>query len=116
MELGTILAGIIALQFFPFSFLTAPIFFWSSYGLDCLLNRSAKEKGLWVLGYLFGTLTFWSMLTGLCFDKGPFLLFIYFVLNVLAMVLFILLRRKILMILGAFGVFIYFGHFACTIF
>lgn len=148
MEVGTILAGFIALRFFPFPFLTAPIFGaawfltmdlipillgkestweqknWLSVGfglvLICiafLIDRKLQKKqdyGFW--GYLFGTISFWFGLTALSLDKGEAFFFIYFVINLLMIIASILLQRKIFIVFGAIGVFIYFGHLADVVF
>jgi len=146
MELGTIFAGLIALFFFPFPFLTAPIFFaawfltmdivsivfgteitleqkeWVSlcFGLVLIyisyqIDRWNKEDyAFW--GYLFGTLAFWVSLTGLLWGKGEFYFFVYFFINLVMMVFSILMRRKVLMVFGAIGSFIYFSHLAYEIF
>lgn len=145
MELATIFAGLIALRFFPFPFLTAPIFFsawllamdvvplltgntmrepreWISicFGIVILFisylidRRKIKDYAFW--GYLFGTLTFWIGLTSLIWGRGEFVFFIYFIINLLMMIASILLKRKVLMLFGAFGTFIYFGYLADEIF
>lgn len=145
MEIGTILAGVIALYFFPFPFLTAPIFFASWYlsmdimplifgessweqkswlslffglvmiAIGFFADRGRKEDyGFW--SYLFGTLTFWGSLGCLVWDKGELVLFIYLIINLLMMCLSILLRRNVLMIFGALGVFAYLSHLAHNVF
>lgn len=146
MEAGTIIAGLIALIFFPFPFITAPIFFaawfltmdiiplllgkessweqkeWISlcFGLiliyiSYMIDRRKKEDyAFW--GYLFGTLTFWGSLTGILWNKGEFFLFVYFLINFMMLVFSILLRRKVLMVFGGIGSFIYLSHLAYEIF
>lgn len=146
MEVGTMLAGLIALRFFPFPFLTVPIFFsawllakdmvslvvgneitgeqreWTSlcFGLalifiSYLIQRKKREDyAFW--GYLFGTLVFWTSLTSLSWDKGEVVLFLYFIINLIMMVVSILLKKKIFMLCGVIGIFIYLGHLAYTIF
>lgn len=146
MELGTIVAGLIALKFFPFPFITAPIFFsawfltidiiplitgkestwqqkeWLSLCFGFVLmvisylidRKKIEDYAFW--GYLFGTLTFWTSLSSLSWDKGELVFFTYFMINLLMMIFSILLKRKIFMICGAFGSFIYFGHLAYEIF
>ncbi len=146
MELGTIFAGLIALRLFPFPFLTAPIFCsawfltldiipillgkestfeqkqWLSLGFGLVLmfvaylidRQKRKDFAFW--GYFFGTLAFWIALTSLNWDKGEVIYLIYFAINLLMMVFSILLKRKILMICGAFGAFIYFSHLAYEVF
>ena len=146
MEIGTILAGVVALWFFPFPFLTAPIFFaawfltmdiiplifgkelewnhrcWISlcFGLALMaigftIDRAKKgDYAFW--SYLFGTVTFWGSLNCLAWDKGEFILFIYLLINLLMMCLSVLLKRTVLMVFGAFGLFAYLGHLAHNIF
>lgn len=146
MEVGTILAGLVALYYFPFPFLTAPIFFatwfltmdivplvfgedatwtkryWISlcYGLALLviafvLDKKRKEDfSFWA--YFFGALAFWGSLNCLMWDKGEGVLFLYLLVNLLMMCLAILLRRNVLMVLGAIGVFSYLSHLAYNIF
>lgn len=146
MELGTIIAGIIALRFFPFPFITAPIFFaawffildviplllgkdnsweekeWLSLGFGVVLigisyvihRKYSADYAFW--GYLFGALIFWANLSAITWDKGEFVSFIYLLINILMMIVSILLNKRIFMILGALGSFIYFGHLAYDIF
>jgi hypothetical protein len=146
MELGTIVAGIIALRYFAFPFLTAPIFFSAWFlTMDLIPVLFGKdlswEKGQWVSlffglvlisisyvidrkklrdyafwGYFFGTLAFWGSMTSLIWNKGEFVLFLYFVVNFLLMGLSIVLRRKVFMVFGALGCFIYLSHLAYAIF
>lgn len=100
MELGTIIAGLIALKFFSFPFLTFPIFFSTWFlSMDILPFFSGKEIvwslrewislffGMGVLivsyliqrykkvdfafwGYLFGTVLFWGSITSINFTLG----------------------------------------------
>jgi hypothetical protein len=146
MEIGTIIAGLVALWFFPFPFLTAPIFFaaWF-FSLDItsiVVGKEASfEQKSWVTlafgvlillvayiidlkkmpqyafwGYLFGTIAFWGSLTAICFGKGEIALFIYFLINISMMVKSVLLRRKVLLIFGAIGAFSYLSHLAYDLF
>jgi hypothetical protein len=146
MELGTILAGIVALYFYPFPFLTAPIFFalwflsmdiaslllgkeiswdgraWISlvFGLLMLFIgfvidlKRAKDFAFW--SYLFGTLAFWCGLNGLVWDKGEGILVLYMLINLLMMVLSIILQRKVLLVFGAIGLYIYLSYLAFKLF
>lgn len=146
MELGTILAGIIALYFFPFPFITAPIFFsmwfltmdiipflfgrditwehkyWLSmfFGLTLIaigLVIDRKTKGDYAFwSYLFGALSFWGGLGCLVWDKGELTLFLYLIINLMMMSLSILLRRTVLMVFGGLGVFAYLGHLTYNVF
>jgi len=147
MELGTILASLIALYFFPFPFLTAPLFFsaWFLsldivpfiFGKDTLSldqqcgitlcfgillivigfiidTKKYEDYAFW--SYLFGTLSFWSALGCLVIDRGEFALFIYLLINLIMMFLSIILKRNVLMVFGAIGVFAYFSHLAYDLF
>lgn len=146
MELGTILAGLVALKFFPFPFLTAPIFFaawflsmdiapllvrgessweqkeWISlcFGAAlifisyCIDRRQKKDYAFW--GYFFGTLAFWTSLTAICWAKGELIFFVYFIINFLMMGFSILMRRKVFMVFGALGCFMYLSYLAYEIF
>lgn len=146
MEMGTVFAGLLALRFYPFSFLTAPIWFaawflsmdvipllignegsfelkaWISLAFGALLLLIAyildhKDKPEYGFwGYLFGTITFWGSLGALCVNKEGITLFIYLLINILMMVASIILNRKVLMIFGALGTFFYFCHLAYDIF
>lgn len=146
IELGTILAGVLALRFFPFPFLTAPIYFaawfltqdliplivredatweqksWISLCLGLVMiatgffvdRRNKQDYSFWA--YLFGTLSFWGGLGCLVWDKSEFVLFIYLVINLIMICLSILLKRMVLVIFGAIGVFAYLSHLAYDIF
>lgn len=146
MEIGTILAGLLALRYFSFPFLTAPIFFaawfltmdiiplvfgtelqwehrcWVTLILGAALlaigytidRKGMNDYSFW--SYLFGAFSFWGALTCLMWDRGELILFCYLLINIVLMFLSILLQRRILMIMGAIGVFTYLGHLAYDIF
>lgn len=146
MEIGTIVAGVVALRFFRFPFITAPIFFsawflsmdivpiimrneitwrqreWVSliFGIVLIvisyLIHRAKRKDFAFWGYLFGTFAFWGGLSGLAWDKGEFVYFMYFVINFLMMIVSVLLSSKVFLIFGAIGTFAYFSHLAYEVF
>lgn len=146
MEVATILAGALALAFFPFPFLTAPIAFaawflsmdiaplffkqnleivqrgWVSifFGIAMLAIAyflDLKKKGGYAFwSYLFGTLSFWGGLSAVFWDKGEGMLVIYLILNLLMMGVGVLLRRNVLVIFGAIGTFAYLSHLAYDIF
>ncbi|MBI3259662.1 MAG: hypothetical protein HYZ54_09340 [Ignavibacteriae bacterium] len=146
IELGTILAGTIALFFFPFPFLIAPIFFfawfltidtarlvfgkgvgweercWISicFGLILIATNFVIERkrkeGYGLWSYLFGTLSLWGGLYYLVWNKGEFALFIFLIVNLVMMYFSILVRRKVLMAFGTVGVFVYFSHLIYNIF
>lgn len=146
MEIGTILAGIFALRFVSFPFLTAPIFLatwflimetiyiligknvswemgqWVSLGFGLVLLgiayvmdlKKLRDYAFWA--YFFGILAFWISLTSLSTDRGEFFQFSYFLVNILLMVIAVLLNRKIFMVFGAVGTFIYFNYLAYKVF
>jgi hypothetical protein len=146
MEIGTIFAGSVALIFFSFPFLTAPIFLsawfltmdvtglligsdssweqraWISMcfglvliGIAYLMDwRKTRDYAFW--GYFFGALTFWIGLNGFFWNKNEIIFFIYLLVNLLMMVFSILLRRRVFMVFGVIGVFVYFHHLAYEVF
>lgn len=145
MEIGTILTGILAFYFFPFSFLTAPIslaFLFLSLDLTYLLFENPNSDlqcsitllfGLCLLGigrfcdkkiktidgfwaYLFGTIAFWGGLGCLVWDRAEWILAIYLIINILMMFFGILLERSVLIIFGAIGTFAYLSHLAYQLF
>ena len=146
MEIGTILAGIITLYFFPFPFITAPIFFaiwflsmdiapfllgreitmehryWISliFGLALIATGIAidrkKKRDYAFWSYFFGALSFCGGLGCLVWGKGELALFFYLVINLMMMCLSIILRRAVLMILGGLGVFAYLAHLTYNVF
>lgn len=146
MEIGTILAGLLALRFFPFPFLTAPIYFsawllaidaiplligreaswelreWITLllGLIIMGTAYATDRGKWkdyaFWGYLFGTSAFWMGISSVSWTGGEGMRFIYLLINIFLMIGSILLKRKVLMVFGALGTFIYFAHLADEIF
>jgi hypothetical protein len=146
MEIATILAGVLAIRFFPFPFLTAPIFFSAWFlaidAVPLILGENATlEQKYWISTFtglvmiaigiivdfrekedygfwsnLFGTLTFWIGLNTLVWDKGERVLFFYFLINIFMMCFSVFLKRSVLMILGALGVFIYLGYLAHKVF
>lgn len=145
MEIGTILAGLIALRFFPFPFITAPIFFAAWFlamdTIPLLIGYDAWEKRDWITmvfglilmfiayvidlkkkkdyafwGYLFGTFAFWISFSSIIWNKSELLFFTYFLVNILLMILSILLKRRVLLVFGVIGAFVYFSHLAYDIF
>lgn len=145
MELGTILAALWALKHYSFPFLTAPLFFaawfltmdiiplitreeasyqereWLTLGFGFILLAIAywmdlrrKNGAFW--GYLFGTITFWGALSSICWDYGEGALFVYLLINLVLMLASLILKRKILMVFGGIGTFIYLSHLAYDLF
>jgi hypothetical protein len=145
MEVGTILAALVGLRYFKFPFLTAPLAYalwfmsmdvtelifgrnwqWQdecvissifgaivllvSYGLD---GRTKLDFSFW--GYLFGLLTFTGGLSAL--ESGSQLAkFGYFLVHLGFVVVALLLRRKVFLAFGSFGVFGYLSNEAYTYF
>lgn len=146
MEVGTILAGLVALRFIRFPFLTAPIAFslwYMSMDLTPLLFGRTDftwQERLWVslwfglamllVSYFVDRRTqqdyaFWGYLFGmLAFWGGLSLMesgsefrrFLYALINVGLMFLSVLLDRRVFIVFGALGVFGYLGHLAYRVF
>lgn len=140
IELGTILAGCIALRFFPFPFLMAPItlaaFYLSMdivpqlFGKDPSTDAQAwiaivfgllfiaiglkldqlKKRDYAFWSYLFGALSFWGGLGTLSWMASEWVMGLYALVNLLMMSFSILIKRTIFMILGAIGIFLYLEH------
>jgi len=146
MEIATIGAGLLALRYFKFPFLTAPIAFslwYLSMDLTPILfegNDFSFEERKWV-SLVFGLLmiigsyfvdlktkadfAFWGYLFGtIAFWGGISMLdsnnelsrFFYFLINLSLMGTAIFLQRKVFMVFGAIGSFAYFGHLASSLF
>lgn len=144
MEIGTVVASLIALWFVPFPFLTAPlsVALWSmsltitsvlfgnemsstqlrwislgfglamilgSYLIDC---RTKEDYSFW--GYLFGLIAFWFSLTWL-FDS-ELNWFWFFIINLGLMLVSVLIQRRVFLVFGTAGVFLYFSHLAYEVF
>jgi hypothetical protein len=145
MEVATVLAGLLALRFFRFPFLTAPVAFalWYMsldltplifgrspaandyqvvslvFGLVMLLGAylvdRRTEEDYAFWGYLFGLLAFWGGLTLL--EGGSELDWaVYGIVNLGLMLLSVLLDRIAFLAFGAVGVFGYLGHLAWEVF
>ncbi|WP_086488244.1 DUF2157 domain-containing protein [Thioflexithrix psekupsensis] len=146
MTLGTIAVATVTLLFVRFPFLVAPIAFclwyimiqiipdflgkvefsWGEtqsislfFGLLMILvaylidQRTKEDFAFWL--YLFGTLGFWVSLTLMSSDS-ELEYFAYFMLNVILVIISVLLQRRIFIIFGAIGIFIYLGHLAYDLF
>ena len=146
MELGTIAAGLIALKYVRFPFLTAPIAFalWYLsmdltpllYGQDTLVWEDRLWVSLWfglgmlLVAYLIDRRTeedyaFWLYLFGLlAFWCGLSLMeshselskFFYFLINLGLIGLSLLLQRRAFIVFGALGAFGYIGYLAHRVF
>ncbi|GBC62423.1 DUF2157 domain-containing protein [Desulfonema ishimotonii] len=145
MEIGTVMAGLVALRFVRFPFLTAPIafslwymsmdlteiFFGTGFGWDERLWVSLWFGMAMLIfsylidhrtlddyafwGYLFGMLAFWGGLS-LMKSDSELSKFFYCVINLLLMALSVFLQRRVFIIFGALGVFGYLGHLAYRVF
>lgn len=149
MEVGTILAGLIALKFVKFPFLTAPIAFslwymsmdltpllfseinftweerlWVSfwfglavliiaYWVDLRTRNIQEDFAFWL--YLFGLLSFWCGMT-LMGDGNEWDKLVYCLINVGLVLLSVVLKRRIFIVFGAMGVFLYLSHLAYVFF
>jgi hypothetical protein len=146
MELATILAGVIALRFVPFPFLTAPIAFslwYMSMDLTPILfgvqDFSWEERrwvsvwfGLTILlaSYLADRRTekdyaFWGYLFGLLAFWGGLSFMdsdshwtkaVYCLINLGLMIASVLLGRRVFIVFGALGVFGYLGYLSYHVF
>lgn len=137
MELLTILGGCLALIYYRFPFLTAPIFFslwfmsmditpllypqndewsyhlWVSlwFGLGVLIvayiidQRTREDYAFW--GYLFGMLSFWFGLFELMDSSSEIKKAFYALINLGLIFLSVLLQRRLFLVFGSLGVFIY---------
>lgn len=136
MELGTVAGSLIALWYFRFAFLTAPLFFvlWFMsmditpllfgenfpfdlymkvslyFGLILLITAyfidQRTQQDFAFWGYFFGMLAFWGGLS-LLNSHSEAERFAYFLINFTLIVLSVLLQRIIFLIFGTIGVFGY---------
>jgi hypothetical protein len=146
MEVGTVAAGLVALRYFRFPFLTAPLAFalwFMSMDLTPLIYGSHyyEAQGYQVVSLVFGLVVlagaylvdrrteedfaFWGYLFGMfAFWGGLTLLesgseldwFLYGLINAGLILLSVLLQRRLFVVFGAAGVFGYVGHLAWEIF
>lgn len=146
MEVATICAGLLALRFFKFPFLTAPIafaFWYMSmdltpilFGGDDFSWEQRKIVSLWVgLAMIIGSyfvdhrtkmdFAFWGYLFGaiafwcglsLMQSDNEFSKFLYFLINILFMGLSVFLQRRIFVIFGVIGAMGYIGYLASRVF
>lgn len=146
MEIGTIIAGLVALRFIRFPFLTFPIAFslwYMSMDLTPLLVGKSEfnwKERLWV-SLCFGLLilfvtylvdrrtrvdyAFWGYLFGLMAFWGGLSLmesgsewnkFLYCLINLGLIILAVFLQRRVFVVFGALGVFGYLGHLSYNVF
>jgi hypothetical protein len=146
MEVGTVLAALVALKFVRFAFLTAPIAFslwFLSMDITPLLFGQSDftwDQQLWVsiavglvmivVSYMVDRRTredyaFWGYLFGtlafwgglaLMEDGGEGMWVMYCLVNVGLMFLSVFLDRRVFMVFGALGVFWYMSHLAYDVF
>ncbi|HLY24340.1 MAG TPA: DUF2157 domain-containing protein [bacterium] len=149
MEAGTIAAGLVALRFVRFPFLTFPLAFafwymsmdlaplllghpaigwdgdwrarlWVSVGAGLVMlalsilvdRRTADDYARW--GYLFGLLSFEGGLTVLMSSESSWAA--YGLVNLALMFAAVLLQRRVFLVFGAIGVYIYLGRLAYVVF
>ncbi|MBA3816782.1 MAG: hypothetical protein H0X29_09760 [Parachlamydiaceae bacterium] len=77
-------------------------------------NAQFTDYAFWP--YFFGIIAFWVSLTTISIDKGEVFQFVYLLINLLMMLSSIILDRRIFMVYGALGTFIYLNHLAYSIF
>jgi hypothetical protein len=146
MEVATVGAGLSALRFFRFPFLTAPIAFalwFMSMDLTPLIYGESyyEAQGYQVVSLVFGLVVlagsylvdrrteedyaFWGYLFGMfafwggltMFEGGSELdWFFYGLINLGLVLISVLLQRRVFVVFGAAGVFGYVGHLAWEIF
>lgn len=145
MEITTIATGLIALKYFRFPFLSAPIAFvlwYISMDLTPIIfgdeftwqNRQLISAWFGIVmiatsyyidikfkpdfafwGYLFGMSAFWIALSTM--NSGSEInKFLYFLINIGCMGISVFLRRRIFIVYGALGTLGYMGHLASKIF
>jgi hypothetical protein len=83
--------------------------------LSYIIDKNYREVDYAFWTYLYGMLAFWGGLS-MMESNSELGKFIYFLLNVGFVFLSVYLRRKIFLIFGAIGVFVYLGHLAWDIF
>jgi len=84
----------------------------AAYLID-LRGRSEEDYAFW--WYLFGLLAFWGGLTDLHSDSEVGKA-IYFLINLGLICVALFLRRRVFLVFGALGAFLYLGHLAWTVF
>ena len=146
MELGTIVAGLVALRFVRFPFLTAPIAFalwFMSMDLTPLLygENYYDAQGYQTVSLVFGLIVlagayivdrrtdedyaFWGYIFGTFAFWGGLTMYeggteaewvLYAAVNLLMVLISVLLDRRVFIVFGAIGLFSYVGHLAWEIF
>jgi hypothetical protein len=146
MEVATVVAGLLALRYFRFPFLTAPVAFalwFMSMDLTPLIygEHYYEAQGYQVASLVFGLVVlvgaylvdrrtqedyaFWAYLFGMFAFWGGLTLFeggseldwlFYGLINLGLILLSVLLQRRVFVVFGAAGVFGYVGHLAWEIF
>lgn len=143
LELATVAAGLLALRFVKFPFLTAPIYgslwfmsltlldmfgmhgwnnqLWVSAGFGAAIlavafatdRKTEQDYSFW--GYLFGMVSLWFSLT--LMDSGSEMSkLLYCGLNLGFLVVSVILNRRVFAVFGTIGVLVYLGHLSYTLF
>ncbi len=86
------------------------IILFGSYLMD---RRTKEDYAFW--GYVFGALTFWGALS-LMDSQNEFGKFIYFVINIIFILVSVILDRRVFIIFGVLGSLGYLGHLANRVF
>lgn len=145
MEVGTVAAGVLALRFVRFPFLTAPIAFtlwymsmdlaplllgadvsWRDRAVVSAVVGAAMLSASYLIdrrtkedyafwGYLFGMLAFWGGLTSMRGDSELRRL-LYALINLGLMMLSVLLGRRVFLVFGALGVMGYLSYLSYHVF
>lgn len=145
IEIATILVSLVVLYFYPFAFTLVALFLAGWFLImDLFIGRDINrwELGSWItagyglfyqiLGYYFdrkrdydfgfwayllGTFALFLGITQLMFDeRGEFIWFLFLLGSLVLSILSIVLQRVVLMIFGAFGIFLYLSHLAFFLF
>lgn len=146
MEIATIIAGLIALKYIRFPFLSFPIAFSLWYlSMDLVPLITGEDDFSWeqkqlvsvyfglamlILSYFLDRRTkddysFWGYLFGMLVFWGGLSSmnsdselnkFIYFLINVFLILFSVIIQRRVFIIFGSIGVFSYLGHLAFKVF
>jgi hypothetical protein len=71
------------------------------------IDNKKSEYSFWL--YLFGVIMFWSGLT-FTHSSSEFAKFIYFLINIVLLLIGVVIKRKVFLTFGSLGVIVYFFH------